>query len=86
MTYEIVFTAKARSQLEKLDRQAQKRVVSILDRIRIRPRHYASRMVGNPYFRVRAGDYRIIMDIQENKLIVMVLYIGHRKRIYKQQR
>jgi mRNA interferase RelE/StbE len=39
--------------------------------------------VGDPYFRLRVGDYRVIFDIQNDMLRILVLKVGHRKNVYK---
>ncbi|MBN2142061.1 type II toxin-antitoxin system RelE/ParE family toxin [Candidatus Woesearchaeota archaeon] len=82
--YDIEFTATAEKQLSKLERPLQERIVSSLERIRIRPYPYLKKLVGCPYFRLRVGDYRVILDIREDKLLILVLELGHRKNIYKQ--
>lgn len=82
MTYEILFTDSARKDLKKLEKPVQERIVSALERIRISPERYVKKLVGDPGYRLRVGDYRIIMDIVENKLIILVLKIGHRKNVY----
>jgi mRNA interferase RelE/StbE len=83
MTYEIVFTEKALKQLRKLDRITQERIVSSLERIRIRPEKHLKKLVGDPGYRLRVGDHRIIIDLDNNILTILVLKIGHRKKIYK---
>lgn len=80
--YAIVFSDLARKQLLKLPNEVQKRIVSALDRIKIRPESYVTKLVGDPAYRLRIGDYRVIMDIQKTKLLILVLKIGHRKNIY----
>jgi mRNA interferase RelE/StbE len=82
MTYEIIFADKALGQLKKLDRPIQKRIILALERIRIRPESYVTKLVGDPSYRLRVGDYRIIMDIDHNELRVLILKVGHRKNIY----
>lgn len=81
--YSILFSSQAEKDLNKLDKDLQRRILDVLERIRIRPHHFVVRVVGGPYFRVRVGDYRIILDIQNDKLIIIVLEIGHRSKIYK---
>jgi len=83
MTYEIIFSDNALKQLKKLDRNVQERIVSTLERIRIRPQSYVTKLVGDPAYRLRVRDYRIILDIENDKLVVLVLKIGHRKKRYK---
>jgi mRNA interferase RelE/StbE len=82
MTYEIIFSDKALRQLEKLERKLQERIISVLERIRIRPETYVTKIVGDSGYKLRVGDYRIIMDIDNKKLKILVLKVGHRKNIY----
>jgi mRNA interferase RelE/StbE len=84
MMYQIVFSPKARKQLLKLQREDQKRILKALKRIRIRPEAYLTKLVNESAYKFRVGDYRILIDIIENKLILLVIKVGHRKSIYKQ--
>ena len=81
--HSIEFTKKAESQLYKLQRDVQERIIKSLERIKIRPYDYVEKLVGEPGFKFRVGDYRLILDIDNNKLIILVLKLGHRKNIYK---
>jgi len=83
LLYEIVFSQKAKKQLFKLERSIQERIISALERIRIRPESYITKLVGDPGYKLRVGDYRLIMDIDKGKLLVLVIKIGHRKNIYE---
>ena len=83
LLYEIVFSQKAKKQLFKLERSIQERIISALERIRIRPGSYITKLVGDPGYKLRVGDYRLIMDIDKGKLLVLVIKIGHRKNIYE---
>ena len=83
MVYEVVLTDKSKKQLRKLELNQRERVISVLERIRIRPYSHIKKLVGNPYFRVRVGDLRIIIDIKDDKLVILVLEIGNRRNIYK---
>lgn len=80
--YSVEFSETDDKQLSKLSRDIQIRIISSLERIRIRPQAHVLKLVGNPYFRLRVGDYRVILDIREDKLIVFVIEVGHRKKIY----
>ncbi len=82
MTYDIIFSDKALKQLKKLDRTVQERIITALERIRIRPGSYVTKLVSDPGYRFRVGDYRVIMDIDNNVLHILVLKVGHRKKIY----
>ncbi len=81
--YEIIFSEKALRFLKKLDKKTKERIFSAIERLRFRPESYVTKLVGDPGYRFRVGDYRIIVDIDKGKLIVLILKIGHRKNIYK---
>ena len=81
--YSVEFSKKAEDQLNKLPLNIQIRVVSVLDRIRINPFHFVKRKQGTPYFILRIGEYRAILDIKKQKLIILILEVGPRKNIYK---
>jgi len=82
MTYEIVLSDRAFRQLKKLDRNIQERIVSALERIRVRPEDHITKLIGDPGYKLRVGDYRVILDIDKNILKILVIKIGHRKNIY----
>jgi len=81
--YEVVFTKKAESQLKKLSHDLQKRIISVLERVKIKPEKYFSRLVSEKAYKLRVGDYRVIADIFNDKLIILVLKVQHRRNIYK---
>ena len=88
MAWKIEFSAVVRKQLHTLDRPVQKKIVDYLkDRIEgcKSPRHFGEALSANRVglWRYRVGDYRIICEIQEEKVVVLVLAIGHRREIYK---
>ena len=81
--YQIFFSDRAGKQLKKLEKTLQQRILAALERIRVRPEIHVTRLVGEQGYKLRAGDYRIIMDIDRGKLIILVIKVGHRKDIYK---
>ena len=83
MSYEIIFTDTSRKQFKKLEKDIQERIIKALERIRIRPEAHIKKLIGGPGYRLRVGEYRIILDIEKEKLIILVIKIGHRKNIYK---
>jgi len=83
MVYDILFSDTSRKQFEKLEKSVQQRIINSLERIRIRPESFIKRLVGEPYYRLRVGDYRIILNIIKDKMIIFVIEVGHRKNIYK---
>ena len=83
LLYEIIFSQKVKKQLFKLEKIIQERIIAALERIRIRPESYIKKLVGDPGYKIRVGDYRVIMDIDRTKLLVLVIKIGHRRNIYE---
>ena len=82
MTYKVIFSDKALKQLKKMEKNVQERIIAVLERIRIRPEAYVIKLIGDPGYRLRVGDYRVIMDIDHKELHILVLKVGHRKNIY----
>jgi mRNA interferase RelE/StbE len=80
--YKIEFSEQADKQLKKLELAIQIRLGMNLERIKIRPYSFVKRLVGTKYYRLRVGDYRVILDIQNEKLIILIIELGHRKNIY----
>ena len=80
--YEVKFSDSALKQFQKLEKSLQERIVKVLERIRIRPEVYLIKLVGEDSYRLRVGDYRIILDIKEKELLILVIRIGHRKNVY----
>ena len=88
MAWTIEYTDVARTQLRKLDKAAARRILDYMDR-RVSPLEDV-RSLGKPlrgplgeFWRYRVGDYRIICDIQDEKLRVLVVRIGNRKDVYR---
>jgi len=53
-----------------------------LERIRTNPWRYVKKLVDDPGYRLRVGDYRVILDIDGRRLLILVIKIGHRKNVY----
>lgn len=87
MIYHVEFSESARIDLKKLDKYTQKIILIWLnknlegcDNPRVHGKPLTANRVGE--WRYRVGDYRIITMIEDNKLIVLVIAIGHRREIY----
>ncbi len=89
MAWTISYTATALKQLKKLDRPLARRLVDFMDeRIAAQadPRSTGHALTGpllGSFWRYRVGDYRIICDIQDCALRVLVLEVGNRKDVYR---
>jgi mRNA interferase RelE/StbE len=86
MAYIVEFAPAARRQLRKLDRPVQVRVLRRVEKLENQPRpKTAETLKGTTetVYRVREGDYRIIYTIEDDRLIVLVVRIGHRSEVYR---
>ncbi|PWB50325.1 MAG: type II toxin-antitoxin system RelE/ParE family toxin [Candidatus Methanoperedenaceae archaeon] len=84
MKFQIIWSESAAKELKKLDRTVANRIYKKVSQLSANPYHLdVTKMVGDPYFRLRVGDYRVIFDIQNYMLRVLVLKVGHRKNVYK---
>ena len=81
--YRIRFTEKADKQFLKLEKNIQERIGRVFERIRIRPEAYVEKLIGEPGYKLRIGDYRVLLDIVNKDLIILILKVGYRKNIYK---
>ena len=80
--YSIEFIGTAKKEFRQLGRDNQLRVMSVLERVRVRPHAFSLRLSGSRAYRVRAGELRIIMDIVEAEERIVILKIGNRENVY----
>lgn len=88
MAYRIELTPEAVRDLRKLDRQAAIRVQKFLrERVGVLddPRSLGGPLVGVPYWRYRVGEYRILTEIRDSLLLVLVVEVGHRSKVYRRR-
>lgn len=84
----VEFDDRARRELRKLDEQIQREILRYL-RERVAgsadPRQFGKplRMNLAGLWRYRVGDYRLICRLEENRLVVLVLQVGHRREVYE---
>lgn len=85
MTYRITLAPAAARQLRKLEPPVRRRIQAALELLAVDPRPpAATQLVGGAgEWRVRTGDYRIVYDIEDEQLLVLVLRVGHRREIYR---
>ena len=89
MAYGVELSAEVARELVKLDRQQAKRILKFLyERVAKLddPRSIGKALHGSrlgEFWKYRIGDYRLICKIEDDRLIVLVLRVGHRKEIYR---
>ena len=80
MTFTILLHPKAAKALKKTDEQT--RITTKLRELRNRPERTGKRLKHSDFWSLRSGDYRAIYEINRDKKQVIILYIGHRKKVY----
>ena len=83
MSYEIIWDDKAKDFLRKIHKDDARRIVKKVNSIGDEPQHYLELLVGIKSYKLRIGDFRALIDIDENKKTLSVVLIGHRKDIYQ---
>lgn len=87
-TWKLDLSDVARAQIKKLDREISKRILGYLKKNVLacdNPRLFGDSLVANMsgLWRYRVGGYRVICKIEDDKLIIMVLKIAHRREVYE---
>ena len=89
MTWKVEFLPQAARDLEKLDRQVGRRIARFLfERVaKLEDPRSIGQALHGPRFgeawKYRVGDYRLICKIEDDRLLVLVLRIGHRREVYR---
>ncbi len=84
MTYTVRISSAARRQISKLPRDGQERVSAVLAILADEPRPPAAKkLTGRDAWRVRTGNWRVIYEIHDDELIVMVVAAGNRRDVYR---
>jgi len=83
--YAVEFLPSAARALSKLDRTVQRRIGRRIDRLASDPRADAVKLRGvDDVWRARVGDYRILYVIEDERLVVVVVRVAHRREAYRQ--
>lgn len=83
MIYEVEFTKSANKELKKLPAQVAQRIAKHIYKLAQDPRAGNVRpMIGVTSWRLRVGDYRVIYDINDHKIVILILKVKHRKDAY----
>ncbi|MGN0461542.1 MAG: type II toxin-antitoxin system RelE/ParE family toxin [Ruminococcus sp.] len=90
MKYKVEYTKQAVKQLKKLDKPTASLIIGWIEKNLVdceNPRQYGKGLVANHRgeWRYRIGNYRLIADIQDEKIVILILSIGHRREIYEKK-
>ena len=87
MTYKVEYTEQAIKKLKKIDKHTQFFILAWIEKNLVdceNPRQHGKGLTANRSgeWRYRVGDYRIIAEIEDEKVIILVLTVGHRREVY----
>ena len=86
MTYRIEYTERARKDLHKLPAEVSKQIILSLNVLKGNPFAGIKKLKGtkrHPLYTRRIGEYRVTLDIANERLLILVLEAGHRSKIYR---
>ena len=86
MVWKIEMTGEAEKELARIDKSAAKRIIRYLrERVSVDPRASGKSLRGDlsGLWRYRVGDYRLICELFDEKVSVLVIRVGHRKDVYQ---
>ena len=85
--YKVEYAPLAIKQLKKMDKHISALIIGWIEKNLVdceNPRQYGKGLVANRSgeWRYRIGDYRILADIQDDKLVILIITVGHRREVY----
>ena len=85
MAYAVEFLKTAEKELAALPKDAQRQIARKIDALRENPRPPGAKLLHSNarLYRLRVGDYRVIYSIEDRRLLILVIKMGHRKDVYK---
>ena len=85
MTYSVEFRPAVLKSIKRLPLKDLRRIKKRIDELTVDlPNPATTKMKGdNPFHKIRSGDYRIINEIHDDRLVILVVKVGHRKEVYK---
>jgi mRNA interferase RelE/StbE len=86
MTFSVIYTTRARRDLRNLPSDVARACIRAISGIKENPYSFVKKLKGSkksPIYSFRIGEYRAIMSIENDRLVVFVLEVGHRSNIYR---
>lgn len=86
MSYKVEYTSRAIKDLKKLPLEISQNIIRSINRIKDDPYPHVKKIKGtqnNPLYTHRVGEYRAILYIENERLMILVIEAGHRKKIYR---
>ncbi|HIH43859.1 MAG TPA: type II toxin-antitoxin system RelE/ParE family toxin [Candidatus Methanoperedenaceae archaeon] len=86
MSYKVGYTSRARKDLKRLPLEIAKGIIQSINSIKENPYPHVKKLKEtqkNPLYTHRVGDYRAVLCIEKERLLILVIEAGHRKKIYR---
>ena len=82
--YHIIYKGSAAKELRKLDKEAQRHLLMAIETLGITPRPDGVKKLKARFnqYRIRVGSYRVVYEIRDEQLLVLVLRVAHRRDVY----
>ena len=83
--YQVLVTPKAQKEIDDLDSKLRRQIMAKLEALESNPRPSGGLKLAGPasLWRVRVREYRILYEIQDKKLVVLVVRVDHRSEVYR---
>ena len=82
MTFKVLLHPKAAKEIQKIEKQIRTRIIECAKQLCENPDKLGKPLKQSDYWSLRVGDYRVIYEINQNKKQVIILFIGHRSKVY----
>ena len=84
MRYRVILPRSVQKELDRLPDDVVKRILTRLSQLETNPRPAGvKKLKGRDAWRIRVGDYRVIYEIHDRELQILVITVGHRREIYR---
>jgi len=84
MTWRIVFRKSVAKDLRRIPSSDVRRILATIDTLAENPRREgAEKLSGSERYRIRQGMYRVLYEIRDDEVLVIVVKVGHRREVYR---
>jgi len=82
VTFKVLLHPKTAKEIQKIEKQIHARIIQNAKQLCENPDKLGKPLKQSDYWRLRVGDYRVIYEINQNKKQVVILFVGHRNKVY----
>jgi len=83
MNFSVELSETAQKDLDSLDNKTTEIIIKKLKKVAENPLHFLERLRGYTLYKLRCGDYRLIIRVDTGNLILQIIMMDHRKNVYK---